>query len=200
MDCSLPGSSVHGIFQARILEWGAIAFSEHSYTYMYQFQVIKLSYTVIFMNKRNYLVNNLLNIINTYSKDKHIPHSYYLGIIRKHTYQKSLSWKGTYCDKQLGKTLQKKSSAFKISAIISLAFLNEATGSWRFEAPWPGSLSRWEMQQCDPVLGFPCISAGRASACNAKKPLVQFLCREDPLEKGMATHSNILGLSWWLRW
>ena len=26
-DCSLPGSSVHGIFQARVLEWGAIAFS-----------------------------------------------------------------------------------------------------------------------------------------------------------------------------
>ena len=27
MDCSLSGSSVHGIFQARVLEWGAIAFS-----------------------------------------------------------------------------------------------------------------------------------------------------------------------------
>ena len=27
MDCSLPGSSVHGIFQARVQEWGAIAFS-----------------------------------------------------------------------------------------------------------------------------------------------------------------------------
>ena len=27
MDCSLPGSSVHGIFQSRVLEWGAIAFS-----------------------------------------------------------------------------------------------------------------------------------------------------------------------------
>ena len=27
MDCSLPGSFVHGIFQARVLEWGAIAFS-----------------------------------------------------------------------------------------------------------------------------------------------------------------------------
>ena len=27
MDCSLTGSSVHGIFQARVLEWGAIAFS-----------------------------------------------------------------------------------------------------------------------------------------------------------------------------
>ena len=28
MDCSLPDSSIHGIFQARVLEWGAIAFSE----------------------------------------------------------------------------------------------------------------------------------------------------------------------------
>ena len=27
MDCSLPGSSIHGIFQATVLEWGAIAFS-----------------------------------------------------------------------------------------------------------------------------------------------------------------------------
>ena len=27
MDCSLPGTSVHGIFQARVLEWVAIAFS-----------------------------------------------------------------------------------------------------------------------------------------------------------------------------
>ena len=31
MDCSLPGSSVHGIFQARVLEWVAIAFSTHPY-------------------------------------------------------------------------------------------------------------------------------------------------------------------------
>ena len=30
MDCSLPGSSVHGIFQARVLEWVAIAFSGRS--------------------------------------------------------------------------------------------------------------------------------------------------------------------------
>ena len=30
MDCSLLGSSVHGIFQARVLEWGAIAFSDIS--------------------------------------------------------------------------------------------------------------------------------------------------------------------------
>ena len=39
MDCNLPGSSVHGIFQARVLEWGAIAFSR------------AISY--IFVNKEN---------------------------------------------------------------------------------------------------------------------------------------------------
>ena len=31
MDCSLPGSSIHGIFQARVLEWGAIAFSGYPF-------------------------------------------------------------------------------------------------------------------------------------------------------------------------
>ena len=31
MDCSLTGSSVHGVFQARVLEWGAIAFSDIQY-------------------------------------------------------------------------------------------------------------------------------------------------------------------------
>ena len=31
MDCSLPGSSAHGIFQARVLEWSAIASSDNAY-------------------------------------------------------------------------------------------------------------------------------------------------------------------------
>ena len=35
MDCSLPGSSIHRIFQARVLEWGAIAFSD-MYSYVYK--------------------------------------------------------------------------------------------------------------------------------------------------------------------
>ena len=33
MDCSLPGSSFHGIFQARVLEWGAIAISDKLLTH-----------------------------------------------------------------------------------------------------------------------------------------------------------------------
>ena len=31
MDCSLPGSSIPGIFQAKVLEWGAIAFSDETF-------------------------------------------------------------------------------------------------------------------------------------------------------------------------
>ena len=36
MDCSLPGSSVRGIFQTRVLEWGASACSEHTLLYVYR--------------------------------------------------------------------------------------------------------------------------------------------------------------------
>ena len=35
MNCSLPGSSAHGIFQARVLEWGAIGFSEIMFSTAY---------------------------------------------------------------------------------------------------------------------------------------------------------------------
>ena len=37
MDCSLPGSSVHGIFRARVLEWGAIAFSDITSSWLIYF-------------------------------------------------------------------------------------------------------------------------------------------------------------------
>ena len=54
MDCGLPGSSIHGIFQARALEWGATAFSDtkprishyHNWAYviLYEIQKILFSY------------------------------------------------------------------------------------------------------------------------------------------------------------
>ena len=40
MDCSLPGSSVHGIFQARVLEWVAIAFSGHRCSVQFSHSVV----------------------------------------------------------------------------------------------------------------------------------------------------------------
>ena len=54
MDCSLPGSSIHGIFQARVLEWGAIAFSGVTLQLTLKQHVFKLHgspYMRIFSNK-----------------------------------------------------------------------------------------------------------------------------------------------------
>ena len=47
MDCSLPGSSVHGIFQARVLEWGAIAFSIRKLSSNQLYLKIKLSENIL---------------------------------------------------------------------------------------------------------------------------------------------------------
>ena len=48
MDCSLPGFSVHGLFQARVLEWGAIAFSK-SYIFYYAIPLARhFSYIISF--------------------------------------------------------------------------------------------------------------------------------------------------------
>ena len=43
VDCSLPGSSIHEIFQARVLEWGAIDFSEHQSIYTQNFSSLEFS-------------------------------------------------------------------------------------------------------------------------------------------------------------
>ena len=55
MDCSLPGSSIHGIFQARVLEWGAIAFSGCTFygfrkctvTYIHYYSIIESCFTAL---------------------------------------------------------------------------------------------------------------------------------------------------------
>ena len=47
MDCSPPGSSIHGIFQARVLEWGAIAFSTHRARAPFKIFTIFLSVLIV---------------------------------------------------------------------------------------------------------------------------------------------------------
>ena len=48
MDCSPPGSSVHGIFQARVLEWVAIAFSRiHVYLWLIHVDVCRNQHNII---------------------------------------------------------------------------------------------------------------------------------------------------------
>ena len=56
MDCSLPGSSVHGIFQAKVLEWGAIAFSTSSVHYTLN------SSWCLTSDKMNFFYNSFLRI------------------------------------------------------------------------------------------------------------------------------------------
>ena len=58
MDCSLPGSSKHGIFQARVLEWSAIAFSIYLCRNTAKYFIIKYDFCcrlVSFMRLRNFL-------------------------------------------------------------------------------------------------------------------------------------------------
>ena len=54
MDYSLPGSSIHGIFQARVLEWVAIAFS-YACVYTYVFNQIIISMHVCVMYVSTYI-------------------------------------------------------------------------------------------------------------------------------------------------
>ena len=68
MDCSLPGSSIHGSFQARVLEWGAIAFSVQVYntlllTTVTMLQQIPRTYSPY--NWKFLLFNQLLLIVPT---------------------------------------------------------------------------------------------------------------------------------------
>ena len=70
MDCSPPGSSVHEIFQARILEWVAISFSKINYSitqfiilleYTYLFCIWSKSWSLLSWSKK---MNKLLIVIN----------------------------------------------------------------------------------------------------------------------------------------
>ena len=51
MDCSPPGSSVHGIFQARVLEWGAIAFSVLFILLCTKLKIKLNSLVILYINK-----------------------------------------------------------------------------------------------------------------------------------------------------
>ena len=66
MDCSLPGSSIHGIFQARVLEWGAIAFSRKCTVY------IKWQNLVILARFQDIISSILIVFLYTGNKQKEI--------------------------------------------------------------------------------------------------------------------------------
>ena len=60
MDCPPPGSSTHGIFQARVLEWVAIAFSSAQYREQYSISCYKLQLKRIYVYNTNFAVQQKL--------------------------------------------------------------------------------------------------------------------------------------------
>ena len=64
IDCSLPGSSVHGIFQARVLEWGAIAFSGQVVIFKKE-KKVKRKTLIPFSEERPTEGNNFINHFST---------------------------------------------------------------------------------------------------------------------------------------
>ena len=67
-DCSLPGSPIHGIFQARVLEWGAIAFSTfQSYvsinsTWIYKSFIYTWEYKCLYLRIKLFLQDKFLEM------------------------------------------------------------------------------------------------------------------------------------------
>ena len=57
-DCSPPGSSIHGIFQARVLEWGAIAFSEKWIADVPNFNMVKSAKHVLLRMDWNMILSH----------------------------------------------------------------------------------------------------------------------------------------------
>ena len=84
VDCSLPDPSIHGIFQARVLEWLAIAFSRNNWLHTklskncwYSFYISELHYTVDHLLFRYYIMVKLKCLMIT-----SVPISlYYLDLI-----------------------------------------------------------------------------------------------------------------------
>ena len=67
MDCSLQGSSIHGIFQARVLEWGAIAFSNiPSSPQQIHFFLVLLSYNFPTLYSAPVFLPSVLLFFNAY--------------------------------------------------------------------------------------------------------------------------------------
>ena len=80
MDCSLPGSSIHGIFPARVLEWGAIAFSVLSFYLTINIYAYNSLLLVRPLKRAKWLYSNL-NAFNMRVHNIHLPQTSPLPIV-----------------------------------------------------------------------------------------------------------------------
>ena len=61
MDCSLPGSSIHGILQARVLEWSAIAFSRNHSLIVIKHVLSRFSLFTVVIKKKKKVFSSFLS-------------------------------------------------------------------------------------------------------------------------------------------
>ena len=110
MDHSLPGSSIHGIFQARVLEWGAIAFSEiyiYWFLNLYQVNTLPLNprlkhitvYSTITSKANSWLKFSILKIkfLNTFCSQRNKNQNTILIILLSSWHLTKLSIHPSHC-------------------------------------------------------------------------------------------------------
>ena len=177
MDCSLPGSSVHGIFQARILERVAISFSRGSSRPRDQTQV-----SCMMLYRLSYQGSPIWEVTVTYT--------YWVCactcVVCAHMYV-CLHW---------GPKGSRRVQSLKR---IWLCSLREEPGIKKSTSNgWPFSQSKQgRRQRFFPLIGNDYLRASLAAQTVKNLPAmqetwVQSLGQEDPLEKRMASHSSIL--------
>ena len=135
MDCSLPSSSVHGIFQARILEWVAMPFSQGS-SHPREF-ALYVAENVWITNAKDFLVNikamlmsfSKRNCKGKCGKDNGVRRPKFISSIKNYTHLQSIYWR------ECVKTNRKYFPQLKIQK------LNDKEG-------WPGGpvLRRWALR------------------------------------------------------
>ena len=149
MDCSLPGSSVHGIFQARVLEWVAISFSRGSFWPRYWTRVsciIGRRFTVWATREVHASGGKRIKSLEQIKYDKlwhfvwHLqnPHSCWLqkneGRLRTH------SWGGKFCLVWITTTNMSMSKVYqnpRFNIQSSIYLLRELKGHWGSAiSPW----------------------------------------------------------------
>ena len=173
MDCSLPGFYVHGILQARILEWVAMPFSSKvtikQCKYFLLYRLSKHCHIIGKLTNINwkitFICNTLLLILSFYPNFNRLDKDL---IAFKLQFEVILPWE---------KVVQRLTNHSPISQLIML--------------------QNYFCLHPNPYLGFPDGSNGKNLPA-VQEAWVWSLGWEDPLEKGMATNSSIL--AWRIPW
>ena len=104
MDCSLPGSSIHGILQARVLEWGAIAFSivsllewkEKERQIYFSMKLVGLSHFLFCILLYSFKIHMIIVEINKNKKWTEVPVAQWLAFgVLSTPWARFSSWWGT---------------------------------------------------------------------------------------------------------